>query len=106
MGRWAQRQIRGGGPPTPPVTCVLIIEAIRTEATRVNAILASSLLIAGQNPANFTVPDDAAIGNALVQVDPSTWEVTFDAAVTVGNDMIFTGTVAGLCTPQTVPLTD
>lgn len=100
MGRWAQRQRAGGGPPQ----LNLIIDALDLGADVVRIsyrfpIDASELLVA-----DFSAEPTGVPMQNLTQETPTTITIEGTAPISGENAILYLGTYPGLETPQQVPL--
>lgn len=104
MGRSAHRKRTGAGPPTTSA----LIEI--TDATVISGTEATLTYSAAVTAAEFTPPDfeslpSAALGLQLTQTGPTQITVEYNADISTDTDVAYSGSVAGVLTPQTISYT-
>lgn len=103
MGRWAQRTHRGGSPGAA-AALKQITSAVGQGGDTVNVTYTGNITAASFVPGTFST-DAAHTGTSVAQDGANSLNVTFDGDVSIDNTMTYAGTVSGVLTPQTVPLT-
>ena len=101
MGRWAQRRVRGGGPPT---AAAIEITIATHDPIDDFSFLDYSADITGIpfNAADYTTNPSGLTGIAVNQTAPDQISVLFAMLYPADTSISYTGSEPGILTPQTV----
>jgi hypothetical protein len=98
MGRWAQRQ-RGGGGINQPIA---ILSATIADSTHAHAQFSRAVVAAEFNGFFFQSDPSSEVGQSVSQISAQVLEIEFAGDITSDTDLIYSGSVANVITPQTV----
>lgn len=110
MGRWAQRQRRGGGAGTrPPPTITMVSVVIESNPAGMVFVTFSAPIDVGElSPGDFFNPDIGFPADTITQEDPNTFFVSavlWIGVLNAGQIVIYSGSAPDVVTPQSVPIT-
>lgn len=101
MGRWAQRQIRGGGPPSS--SCITITDALVIDSDRLRCTFSADVSAIDVGDGNMTdtstggVAADTGHGPAANQIEFTNW----NAGIGNGESYLFNSNDPAVCSGQT-----
>lgn len=98
MGRWAQRTRGGGGINAPNY----IAAASITGGATARLTYAKPIDAAALTPDDFTSDPSSTQGDVVTQFSDNEVDVSFPSVINTDTEITYTGTVAGITTPQTV----
>lgn len=100
MGRWAQRTIRGGGPPLPP-TAIIITRGEFLDSENLRFHFSAPVDVVNFVADFFTVPTFALEGIDISQFSPTELDVTLNDTMPGPGTWEYSGTAPGVVSPQT-----
>jgi len=106
MGRWSQRRHCGGGPQLPTiVSLITITRAQLTTLTNIEVTFSGLVTAASFNTLDFTAQPNAENPDTVTQVTGTKLALGFSNDQDTETSLDYTGTVSGVLTPQSVPIT-
>src|SRR5262249_46249459 len=104
MGRWAQRQIRGGGPDVIPPIAVGMASAVIDAGNHHLVVInwTGAVDFAHLDATDFSDPADGATGVSLATINAHSATLTLDVEAADGSELQYVGTTPGLISPDSV----
>jgi hypothetical protein len=101
MGRWAQRRVRGGGPPAPVTGLLRIVSGEFLDEGACNLTYNGPIDATSLNAGDFHDTDNITDGFSLTQVSPTVIRLEWFDGVTAINDLCnYDGSATGVESPQ------
>lgn len=107
MGRWAQKKRCGGGPLNPNAPANSIVSATIIDATDAGVTFAQPVLDLEVLPGDFTSEPSGFSPAATVGISDTEFTLQFGLGdvITLDTDLVYTGTIPNVQTPETIPYT-
>lgn len=105
MGRWAQRRRRGGGGPSETQTLARMTSAMLDgTALIVTVTYTGNVTAAAFNTTDFLDVDESATPVSIAQGATNEAILTFELFLNNSDTLVYTGTAAGVLTPDSATL--
>lgn len=105
MGRWAQRRIRGGGPPAPAPAHMIVAQIDTMTPNDVGVQYSGPVDATSLNAADYTVPADGATGMFISNVTPDVLLLELDNDVHTPHSLQYGGADPQVVSPDSIVLT-
>jgi hypothetical protein len=102
MGRWAQRSVRGGGPPTAAALNQMV-NAVIAAGNEAEVTYATDVDALDFAPGDHVSEPSGSISTAYVQFDLNVLTVTMAPDIIGDTDLNYAGAAPGILTPDTIP---